>query len=69
MTKEENDLVVEKFLRQHKDFILEDLRDFVSPSWKMMINGQGYLRTYPDFILPQGEYRLDGFFAARMRKR
>lgn len=68
MTREENDLVVEKFLRQNKDFILEDLRDFVSPSLKMMINGQGYLQTYPDFILPQGEYRLDGFFAARMRK-
>lgn len=68
MTKEENDLVVEKFLRQHKDFTLEDLRDFVSPSLKMMINGPGYLQTYPDFILPQGEYRLDGFFAARMRK-
>lgn len=69
MTREENDLVVEKFLRRHKDFALEDLRDFVSPSLKMMINGQGYLRTYPDFILPQGEYRLDGFFAARMRKK
>ncbi|MGB9699060.1 MAG: 16S rRNA (cytosine(967)-C(5))-methyltransferase RsmB [Thermodesulfobacteriota bacterium] len=69
MTREENELVVEKFLRQHKDFVLEDLRDFVPPSWKVMINGQGYLRTYPDFILPQGEYRLDGFFAARLRKK
>ncbi|MGQ9694814.1 MAG: 16S rRNA (cytosine(967)-C(5))-methyltransferase RsmB [Thermodesulfobacteriota bacterium] len=68
MTREENDLVVERFRQRHKDFVLEDLRDFVSPSLKMMINGPGYLRTYPDFILPQGEYRLDGFFAARMRK-
>lgn len=68
MTREENDLVVEKFLQRHKDFVLEDLRDIVPPSLKMMIDGQGYLRTYPDFILPQGEYRLDGFFAARMRK-
>ncbi len=68
MTKEENDSVVEKFLRRHKDFVLEDLREVVASSLKMMINGQGYLRTYPYFILPQGEYRLDGFFAARLRK-
>lgn len=68
MTREENDLVVEKFLQRHKDFVLEDLRNILPPSLKMMIDGQGYLRTYPDFIIPQGEYRLDGFFAARMRK-
>lgn len=68
ITREENDLVVEKFLQRHKDFVLEDLRDIVSPPLRVMINGQGYLRTYPDFIIPQGEYRLDGFFAARMRK-
>jgi len=33
-----------------------------------MIDGKGFLRTYPQMILPKDGYRLDGFFAARMKR-
>lgn len=68
MTRQENEMVIEKFLRRHRDFVKDDLRNIISPSLKSLVNAQGFLRTYPDFILPQGEYRLDGFFAARLRR-
>jgi 16S rRNA (cytosine967-C5)-methyltransferase len=68
MTREENDFVVESFLREHLDFKREDLSAMVPSSWQSLIDGRGFFRTYPAMIVkPQGE-RLDGFFAARFRK-
>jgi 16S rRNA (cytosine967-C5)-methyltransferase len=68
MTPEENDFVVESFLREHSNFIREDLSAMVPFSWQPLIDARGFFRTYPEMIVkPQGE-RLDGFFAARFRK-
>ena len=69
MTQEENDSVVETFLKTHGDFRLEDLRSVVPNAWAPLIDTQGFLRTYPEMIISRDDYRLDGFFAARMRKR
>jgi 16S rRNA (cytosine967-C5)-methyltransferase len=68
MTREENDAVVDAFLNRHRDFQVEDLRPIVPDSWQTMIDGKGFLRTYPQMILPKDGYRLDGFFAARMKR-
>jgi 16S rRNA (cytosine967-C5)-methyltransferase len=68
MTREENDSVVEAFLDRHKDFQLEDLRSIFPESWHALIDPKGFLRTYPQWIIPKEGYRLDGFFAARMKK-
>lgn len=69
MTREENDSVVDAFLSTHKDFKVEDLHRIVPKSWNNLVDGKGFLRTYPQMIIPREEYRLDGFFAARMKKR
>lgn len=68
MTRAENDLVIDTFLARHKEFVLEDLRAIVPPPLRLMVDKRGFLRTYPELIIPQGDYRLDGFFAARMKK-
>jgi 16S rRNA (cytosine967-C5)-methyltransferase len=69
MTREENDSVIEAFLGKHKDFQVEDLRFIVPDSWQPLVDEKGFLRTYPQRIIPREDYRLDGFFAARMRKK
>ena len=68
MTREENDWVVGSFLKSHPDFELEDLRSFASTSYHSLIDVKGFLRTYPEVMIRSENYRMDGFFAARMRK-
>jgi 16S rRNA C967 or C1407 C5-methylase (RsmB/RsmF family) len=68
VTREENDSVVEVFLRSHKDFQVEDLRLIVPQSLRPLIDEEGFLRTYPGLMTARDHYRLDGFFAARMRR-
>jgi len=68
LTQEENDFVVEAFLSTHKDFHLQDLRLIVSNSFHPLIDKRGFYRTYPALTISRDDYRLDGFFAARMRK-
>ena len=66
MTLEENDWVVEAFLRKHKEFRLQDLRLSVPQSFHPLIDEKGFLRTYPKTTMASDDYRLDGFFAARL---
>ncbi|MGD0626013.1 MAG: 16S rRNA (cytosine(967)-C(5))-methyltransferase RsmB [Thermodesulfobacteriota bacterium] len=66
MTQEENDFVVDAFLSHHKDFHLQDLRLVAAHSFHPLIEEKGLLRTYPRMTIPKDDYRLDGFFAARM---
>ncbi len=68
MTREENDSVVEVFLGRHTDFQLEDAHFLFPDSWHSLIDARGFLRTYPRRIIPENGYRLDGFFAARMKR-
>jgi 16S rRNA (cytosine967-C5)-methyltransferase len=68
MTREENDSAVESFLESHPGFKLEDLRDVVPPTFQPLIDGKGFLRTFPGMITRDEAYRMDGFFAARIRR-
>lgn len=68
MTREENDKVVKVFLRAHQGFFSEDLRTVVGKVFHPLIDGAGFLRTYPKWTTNTNGYRLDGFFAARIKK-
>ncbi|PNU21710.1 16S rRNA (cytosine(967)-C(5))-methyltransferase RsmB [Geothermobacter hydrogeniphilus] len=62
VTEEETGQVLEGFLAAHPQFVLEDLRE-VMPQWAELCDRQGCLSTWP-----RHPY-LDGFFAARLRRR
>lgn len=68
LTHEENQDVVESFLKEHPDFQLENLRDLGMEKFGPLIDSEGFFRTYPERIKPLNHYRMDGFFAARMKK-
>jgi 16S rRNA (cytosine967-C5)-methyltransferase len=68
LTPEENHEVVESFLKEHPDFQQENLRDLGMEEFGPLIDAKGFFRTYPDRVKPQDGYRMDGFFAARMRR-
>ena len=61
LAREENELVVEAFLAQHKQFELEDAARYLPQAARHMVRG-GYFQA-----LPQRD-NTDGFFAARLRK-
>ncbi len=60
--REENEVVVDDFLSQRRDFVLEDLRELF-PAWEELFTEQGCFRSWPH------RHGMDGFFAARLRKR
>jgi 16S rRNA (cytosine967-C5)-methyltransferase len=61
-TREENEEVVADFLSKHPEFMLEDLRgDF--PGFLELFTESGCYRSWPH------RHGMDGFFAARLRKR
>jgi 16S rRNA (cytosine967-C5)-methyltransferase len=59
---EENERVIEGFLKSHKGFIIEDAADFLPGNCKALTDENGFLRTFP----PRDG--MDGFFAARIKK-
>ena len=62
ISREENDGVVEGFLKGHPAMALENLGDH-APSWaKELIDERGFLRTFPHL------HSMDGFFAALFTK-
>ncbi|WP_298437330.1 16S rRNA (cytosine(967)-C(5))-methyltransferase RsmB [Geobacter sp.] len=61
-TLEENEGVVEDFLSRHDDFVLEDLNAFF-PQLADLFTPRGFFRSWPH------RHGMDGFFAARLRKR
>ena len=69
LTAEENDQVVGGFLRRNSDFYQEDLHSVLAPFWYPLLDEKGYYRTYPRMLIQDAEYRMDGFFAARLRKK
>jgi len=62
---EENEEVVEKFLKDHPEFQLENPKEILlkkcSPKIEELIEGD-FLKTYPH------KHDLDGFFVARFKK-
>lgn len=67
MTHEENEGVIEAFMETHTDFRLEDLHEVLSVSFHPLLDPQGFFRTYPERVIAAAN-RMDGFFAARLRK-
>jgi len=62
VSREENEEVVERFLKTHSHMALENLRDH-SPSWALeLVDERGFLRTFPHI------HGMDGFFAALFTK-
>ena len=57
---EENEQVVKGFLKAHKEYHIQDLRDYLPPSATSMITPEGFLFTLFN------EESMDGFFAARL---
>ena len=63
----ENEDVVGRFLARHPEFQPEPPPE--GPvAWAPLLDRQGFLRTYPE-ALGEGAAALDGFFAARLRRR
>ncbi len=56
---EENDIVVQRFLENHKEFTLDDPTSFVS---KDFVTPRKTVETYPHI------HRMDGSFAARLKR-
>jgi 16S rRNA (cytosine967-C5)-methyltransferase len=62
ISREENEGVVEGFLKSHPGMVLENLRD-QAPPWALeLIDERGFLRTFPHL------HQMDGFFAALFTK-
>ena len=58
---EENEKVAENFLKQHKEFLLDDAAAYLPEPARSLIRGSYFM------ALPH-RHNADGFFAARMRK-
>lgn len=61
-TLEENEDVVRDFLSRHGDCVLENLNGLF-PQWRELFTGEGMFRAWPH------RHAMDGFFAARLRKK
>lgn len=61
-TQEENEAVIADFLSQHGDFMLENLHELF-PDFTELFTAAGCFRSWPH------RDGMDGFFAARLRKR
>jgi 16S rRNA (cytosine967-C5)-methyltransferase len=62
LNEEENEGVVELFLKDHPEFSMESARTFLPARAGEMVDERGFFKTWPP---QQG---TDGFFAARLRK-
>lgn len=61
-TIEENEAVVRDFISRQNDCVLEDLNT-IFPQWHKLFTTEGMFRTWPHC------HGMDGFFAARLRKK
>ena len=62
ISKEENEGVVERLLRDNKGIVLQDLRKRVPPWGFDLVDGNGFLKTFPHI------HGMEGFFAALFKK-
>ena len=69
LTAEENDEVIDRFLTRNADYVREDLHSIFPSSWHALLDEKGCYRTYPAAMIQDEGYRMDGFFAVRMRRK
>ena len=62
LSREENQVVIQNFLEENPDFILEDVSPFLPEKARELIDSRGCYQTWPP------AHRMDGFFAARLKK-
>jgi 16S rRNA (cytosine967-C5)-methyltransferase len=62
LSREENQEVIQKFLKEHRDFVLEDVSAFLPEPARELTDSQGFFQTWPPV------HKMDGFFAARLKK-
>ena len=62
ISKEENEAVVESFLRENRQMALQDLRRRIPPWGRDLVDENGFLKTFPHL------HGMEGFFAALFRK-
>jgi len=60
-SSQENEEVVDAFLKRHPEFAIEDLRPLF-PSFAPLFTERGFFRSWPH------RHGMDGFFAARLKK-
>ncbi len=60
--KEENEDVIQSFLKKRKDFSIDN--DIESGTYSNLVSTDGFLKTYPPASYNAGD--MDGFFAARL---
>ena len=60
--KDENEDVVEDFLERHPEFKIDDIKQYLPETGKLLVDENGFLHTSPL------DYKMDGFFAVRLRK-
>ncbi|HEU0265228.1 MAG TPA: methyltransferase domain-containing protein, partial [Geobacterales bacterium] len=61
-TNQENEGVVDDFLSRHPEFVVEELQTLF-PHLRDLITDRGFFRSWPH------RHAMDGFFAARLRRR
>jgi len=62
LSREENQGVIQNFLNEHPEFLLEEIAPFLPEPARKLIDAQGFFQTWPP------THRMDGFFAARLKK-
>ncbi len=62
LSREENQDVIQNFLQENPDFILEDVSPFLPEKARELMDTRGCYQTWPP------THRMDGFFAARLKK-
>lgn len=63
LSREENQGVIKKFIDNHPEFVKEDASPFMPESAGMLVGDDGFYQTWPP------AHGMDGFFAARLRKK
>ena len=62
---EENQEVIESFMSNHKNFVLEKITDEIPHKARKFVTKEGYFQSLPDIM---DNPAPDGFFVAKMRK-